>query len=151
MQNDHAEALREIARGEAIEPTHPFINVFRAQILFNQGNVTEAESLLMSVLSEHPHLDGVRPLLAVLLASQEKKEAAMKNLLPATLKKAEADYDVAYWVASAYSLLGETDLAFEWLERSIRMGLDDKNWFLRDASLSNLRTDPRFELIINKL
>ena len=151
MQGHHERALEELERGEAVEPAHPFIKVFRAQVLFNKGEVREAELLLSTVLAEHPHLVGVRPLLAMFLASQNKRSEALENLTDQIRQKASADYDISYWTACAYSLLGETDLAFDWLERSIMMGLTDTSWFRTDPSLKNLRDDPRFELIMNRI
>jgi Tfp pilus assembly protein PilF len=99
---------------------------------------------LKIVLAENPHLEGVRPLLAIFLAAQNKPDDARKNLSESALKTAYADYDVAYWAASAYALLGEKDAAFEWLERAVKLGIEDKTWLESDKTLHSLRGDKRF-------
>ena len=57
---------------------------------------------------------------------------------------------MAYWVASTYSILGEKDLAFKWLNKAVRLG--NENWphFEMDHSLDPLRDDPRFAEFLAK-
>jgi len=47
--------------------------------------------------------------------------------------------------AEFYSVLGEIDRTFEWLERAIRNGDERDEWFTRDPTLTRVRGDPRFE------
>jgi serine/threonine-protein kinase len=143
LQGNYERALKELDFGEAVEPNHPFIGFFRAQILFYKGAVKEATRVLKMVLAENPHLE-VRPLLAIFLAAQNKPEDARENLCEGALKTAYADSDAAYWAASAYALLGEKDAAFEWLERAVKLGLEDKAWLESDKTLNSLRGDKRF-------
>jgi serine/threonine-protein kinase len=148
LMGEHDRALRELDHGAAVEPDHPFLAVFRAQVLFYKGEVENATQTLKSVLSLHPHLHALRPLLAMCFAARGDHEAALSNLSEAALKTAYADNDVAYWTASAYALLGQKDAAIEWLERSIKLGMEDKRWIERDSSLFILNGDPRFAAAI---
>lgn len=50
-----------------------------------------------------------------------------------------------YNVACAYSMMGNRDAAFEWLERAEDAGFDLKGYVLADEDLNNLRPDPRFK------
>lgn len=151
LQGDNERALKELDCGAVVEPNHPFIRFFRAQILFYKGEVEEATSLMKKVLAENPHLEGVRPLLAMFLAAQNKFAAARKNLSKRALKTAYADYDIAYWVASAYALLGEKDAAFEWLEHSVKLGMEDLKWLENDKTLASLRSDKRYTKLIEHI
>jgi hypothetical protein len=58
---------------------------------------------------------------------------------------------MAYWVASTYALLGETDLAFKWFSRAVKLGNENKPHFDRDKSLDSLRNDPRFHELMDKM
>jgi predicted Zn-dependent protease len=151
LQGKHERALSEIAKGEALEPDHPIVKVMRAQILFFKGDIEDAARVLEIVINENPHLDGFRALFANVLAAKGESERAIAQLTEATLRKASADHDMSYWVASTYSILGEIDEAFEWLDHSILLGLEDWRWLSIDPSLERLRRDNRFESIKRRL
>ncbi len=151
LQGDQERALKELDYGEALEPNQPVIKVFRAQILFYKGEVKEATRILKTELAKNPHLEGVRPLLAIFLAAQNKSKEARENLSESALKNASADYDISYWVASAYALLGETDAAFEWLERTVKLGIEDRDRLENDKTLDNLRDDKRFQDLLQRI
>ncbi len=141
---DNERAIKELDRGSAVEPDHPFLKFFRAQILFYHGAIDEGTTILRELLAANPHLEGIRPLLAMLLAAGGKSEEAYQSLTEKTLSAARADCDIAYWTASAYALLGEKESALEWLEHSIRIGFEDRTWMEKDKSLTILKDDPRF-------
>lgn len=148
LQGDNERALKELDSGEAVEPNHPLIKFFRAQVLFSKNQVEEAASILRTVLAENPHLEALRPFLAICLAAQNEPKRARENLSDLALKRASADHDLSYWVASAYSLLNEKELAFEWLERAIKLGLEDRRLFEKDKNLDNLRGGERFNKLV---
>jgi len=58
---------------------------------------------------------------------------------------------MAYWMTSANAQLGEIDEAFYWLERAIKLGNENKPWFETDKMLAPLRTDARFNELLNKI
>ena len=62
-------------------------------------------------------------------------------------KKSDAapkDPRAAYDVARVYASFDMQDQAFEWLEKSLQMGLDDTKFVREDPVLLGLRRDPRF-------
>lgn len=151
LKGDFENALKEINKGTAIEPNHPFLRVFHAQVLFLQEKIDEAVNIMSKVLDENPYMEGIRPLLAVFLSAQNKPEEARKHLSKRALEMAHSDFDLAYWTAEAYALLQERDTAFEWLERAIELGLEDKNLFENDKSIANLREDKRFAELMQSI
>jgi serine/threonine-protein kinase len=64
---------------------------------------------------------------------------------------AAADHDIAYWLASAYVLLGEEDEALKWLETAIELGNENYLWFQSDSNWSALHNDPRFKALMQRL
>ncbi len=82
---------------------------------------------------------------------------AMGNLeeaLPAHIKAANSsDRRIAglgaYNAACAHALLGDKDKALEWLGQSIEVGFRQWDAFRNDPDLDSLRTDPRFDELLN--
>jgi serine/threonine-protein kinase len=143
LQGNPERALEELARAAAAEPDHPLVKLFRVEVLFYSGDIGEASRLMDLLLEENPQMDGVRPLRALILASQNRRDEAIEDLSENALRLAYVDQDVAYWTASAYSLLREKETALEWLERAVNLGLSDKIRLQNDKNLDALRDDPR--------
>ncbi len=148
---DYDRAMQELDRGAKNEPNHPLVKVFRAAVLYYRGEALEAISIIQDILAENPQMDGIRPILAIYLASVGKQEEAREQLSEDALAISKADHDMAYWVASAYTLLGEEDSAFKWLDRAVKLGNENKPWYENDKNLDSLRDDPRFTELMNKI
>jgi len=57
--------------------------------------------------------------------------------------------DIAYHAACAYALIGDTTLAFQWLETAVERGYLELWWARVDPDLDPLRELPRFKEIMN--
>ena len=146
----YEDALHELDEGAAIEPEHPMIKVFRARVLYYRGEVDAAMRILQSVLQRHPQMDGMRPILAICLSAQGQHTRANEQLTHKVRQVAEADYDISYWLASAYLLQGRQVEALRWLETAIGLGNENVPWFESDPNWSDMHQDPRFmELMDN--
>ena len=71
-----------------------------------------------------------------LVASAELKDGVKRT--------ASVDPDIAYAVAAVFALLNESDEAFDWLNRSVALGNENKILFEHDPNLASLRDDLRF-------
>ncbi|MBC7796524.1 MAG: protein kinase, partial [Pyrinomonadaceae bacterium] len=94
-QGDYAKAMRELDFGASIEPNHPLIKIFRARIMFYEGEVETSTAMMREVLDNNPHLEGTRPILAISLAQLGKFDEARLQLTPKALQSAQADHDMA--------------------------------------------------------
>ena len=150
-QGEYDKALAELDRGAKAEPNHPMLRIFRSQALFYRGDVAEAIELISGVLNDNPQMNGVRPILAFYLGSIGRDEEARAQLTEDSLALSKADHDMAYWVGTAYATLGEKDLAFKWLDRAIRLGNENKPWYLNNKCLDSLHDDPRFNELLAKI
>ena len=150
-RGEYDRAMKELDKGAKVEPNHPMIRIFRSSTLFYKGEEERAIQMMREVLEENPKMDGIRPLFAIFLARNGKTEEARNSLTEGALSISKADHDMAYWVGAAYSCLGEKDLAFEWLERAIRLGNENLPLYKSDQSLKPLHHDERFETLIEKL
>jgi predicted Zn-dependent protease len=150
-QGRYEDALAELDLGAQMSPDHPLIKTFRAVAVQRQGEPTSAVAILREVLARHPRMDAIRPILAICLARAGDADAARAELTERVRAAADADHDVAYWLASAHALLGEPDEAFTWLGRAIELGNENKPWFEIDSNLDELRGDPRFSELMDRI
>ena len=144
-------ALEELDKGAKVEPNHPMIKIFRSGVFYYQGRHEESLALISSVLKENPRMDGIRPLYALFLAGSGHPDEARAQLTPEALALSKSDHDMAYWTGSTYAVLGEKDLAFKWLGKAIRLGNQNKPHFENDINLKNLRDDPRYLELFEKM
>jgi len=150
-KQDYETALKELDKGVRAEPNHPMLKIFRSGVYYYQGKIDEAIDLISKVLEEHPDMDGIRPLHAMYLAGAGRPDESRAQLTEDALSLSRADHDMAYWVGSTYALLGETDLAFKWLNKAVRLGNQNKPRFETDINLAALRDDPRFAELLLKM
>ena len=150
-QKEYDEALRELDQGAELEPEHPMIKVIRACVLFYRGEVDESARIVQEVLLRHPQMDGVRPVLAIALSAQGQHTKANEQLTQKVRLVAEADYDISYWLASAYLLQGRQVEALRWLETAIHLGNENYRWFESDPNWTDMHEDPRFLELMNRI
>ncbi len=145
------EALEMLDEGAALEPNHPMIKIFRSTVLFYRGEEEEAIKNLQEVMAQNPKMVGISSLLAIFLAHRGNKTEARALLTDEARNLAKADHDMAYWMTSANSQLGEIDEAFYWLERAIKLGNENRPWFETDKCLAPMREDSRFDQLMKKI
>lgn len=150
-QARYDDAMREIDRAASVEPNNPLLRSVRALLMFYGRDIEQATAVLREVMSQHPNLHGVSPLLAMCLSAQDEHEAALAELNDDVKRTASVDADIAYGVASVYALEGSCDEAFDWLRRSMALGNGNRAWFERDPNLAALRDDPRFTEILKSV
>ncbi|HJQ31983.1 MAG TPA: tetratricopeptide repeat protein [Pyrinomonadaceae bacterium] len=150
-QHRHDDALLELEQGARVEPNHPLIRTFQAVVLGRRGDSAEAVRVLRDVLEEHPTMDGIRPLLAQQLVKLGDTQAAREQLNERVRDAADADHDIAYWLATAHAMLGDRDDALNWLERAVELGNENKTWFESDPNWEPLRDDPRFVSLMRRI
>jgi serine/threonine protein kinase/tetratricopeptide (TPR) repeat protein len=150
-QGRFEDAMRELDRAQQSEPGNPVARTFRALTLYYQNEVAAAADLMRSLLEEHPEMHGVRPILAMCLSAQGRHDEARAQLTDEVRRNAAVDPDIAYELASVYALEGMADSAFEWLEKAIALGNENRVSFEHDPNWSSLRTEPRFRELMQKI
>ncbi|HEV8309031.1 MAG TPA: protein kinase [Methylomirabilota bacterium] len=150
-QHQYERAIAELERARAVEPDHPLAKTFLAVAYFNQGRVDEAQPLVEEVLRQHPHLEGVKPVLAWCLSARGEHERARALITEGVKETAEADHDTAFWLAGFYALEGMADEAIDWVRRAIRLGNENYPLFADSRKLDRLRADPRFVELMAEL
>jgi serine/threonine-protein kinase len=150
-QKEYDQALRELDQGAELEPEHPMIKVIRACVLFYRGEVDDTIKIVSEVLLRHPQMDGIRPVLAIGLSAQGQHTKANEQLTQKVRLVAEGDYDISYWLASAYLLQGRQVEALRWLETAINLGNENYRWFESDPNWADMHEDPRFLELMERI
>jgi tetratricopeptide (TPR) repeat protein len=150
-QGKHDDAMRELDRAASVEPNNPLLRSIRAIVMFYRGEVDAAANLLREVLSANPNLHGVRPFLAICLSKQGQHDAARAELNEDVQRTAAVDPDIAYAVAAVYALENDLLTAFQWLNRSVALGNENKYLFEHDPNLVTLRDDPRWAELTGRI
>ena len=150
-QGLYKEAIAELDKGAKTEPNHPMVRIFRSTVLFYSGKQDEGIEMMKNVLENNPQMDGIRPLLAIFLAHAGKKDEARAQLTEEAKDLAKADHDIAYWMCSANTQIGDFDQSFYWMGRAIKLGNENKYWYKHDKMLAPLRPDPRFGELLKKI
>ena len=137
------EALAAFDRSITLSPGAAGPNYYMATVHLAQGDPDRA---LAALLPEN--LLGFRftgeALIYHALGDAEKSDAAVAALN-------ELPLAWAYQRAIVYSYRGETDKAFEWLNTAIEIRDRGLNLVLGDPFLDNLRDDPRFIEVLERL
>jgi serine/threonine-protein kinase len=150
-QGKYDDAMRELDRAASVEPNNPLLRSIRALVMFYRGEVEPAATLLREVLSANPNLHGVRPFLAICLSKQGQHDAARAELNENVQRTAAVDPDIAYAVAMVYALENDLLTAFQWLNRSVALGNENKYLFEHDPNLVGLREDPRWAELTGRM
>jgi serine/threonine-protein kinase len=151
FQGRFDDALSELDEASKSEPENPLVKTFRALTLYYKRDAQGAADLMRQVFQHHPNMHGVRPFLAMFLSAQGEHEAARAELTDEVKKNARVDPDIAYGLASVYALEGMREEAFEWLERSIALGNENRPCFEHDPNWAALRDDARFKELMLKI
>lgn len=133
------------------EPDNALVQTFRALALYYTGQTDAAAALMHGVIAKHPNMHGIRPFMAMFLSAQGKHDEALAQLNSDVKRNGEVDADISYSIASVYALEGLRNDAFEWLERSIRLGNANKSCFENDPNLNSIREDSRFTDLMTRL
>lgn len=147
---DFDRSFEELELAERLEPNHPLVKFFFAIATFRKGDPATAAELMRTLFNSFP-CSGFRPYLSMCLSALGEREAALHELAEETMIVGAVEPDVAYWIASAYLMAGETDLAFDWLERSIVLGNQNLPWFERNPVWESMFRDPRFNELMSGL
>jgi adenylate cyclase len=80
------------------------------------------------------------------------RRAKAKEIVDELQRRSRTSYVSPYMIATIYAGLGDQDKAFEFLEKAHQERPSDLPYFVRsDLRVDNLRSDPRFEDLLNRM
>ena len=117
------------------------------------GDLELAEQRLTVALKEVPDEPGIVSLQAMLHAWRNQTDLALecvRHALDSPLSFGHTHHTY-YNIACVHAVLGETDKAMAWLERSVDTGFPCWPFFRIDRHLENLREEPAFTRLVADL
>ncbi len=126
-----------------------------AWALFHLGRMEEASARVEEFAKKHPEDEGgiLASMQAILAAAGGDGRTAEERIRVAIEKGKgyQHFHHTAYGIASAYALMKKPEPAVKWLRMTAEDGFPCYPLFEKDASLDNLRSDPRFIEFMAKL
>lgn len=114
----------------------------------------EADTAALDLIERHVALnpDDHRSLYmgSAMLAALGRREQAIE-WAEAALRARENDPQTLYNVGCTYAVLGDTERALDLLESSCDNGWYDRQWLEHDSDLAILRSNPRFERLLERM
>jgi TolB-like protein/DNA-binding winged helix-turn-helix (wHTH) protein/Flp pilus assembly protein TadD len=140
----YEEARAALQRAQDLNPQLSSLHLTRAKVLLSEGRRQEALGEIESETGEWEKLSG-EALAYYALGRREQSDSALKKLI-ATHQK-----DAAYQIAEVYAYRGETDKAFEWLERAYRQRDPGAPELKTGPLMRGLSDDPRYAKLLKKM
>jgi serine/threonine protein kinase/Flp pilus assembly protein TadD len=144
-EGDLEGAVRESVK--VLEQNPLIVNCIQtlAMTHLDAGNLDKAREVLQSVRPEDRENLQLRLGLALLQALEGRAAEAHRTMNDRVQRWAGLVPFATVWAAQVYSVLGDRDAAFEWLEKAIVNGDRRFAWMRRTPHLVALREDPRFD------
>jgi TolB-like protein/DNA-binding winged helix-turn-helix (wHTH) protein/Flp pilus assembly protein TadD len=138
------EARATLQRAQELNSQLSSLHLTRGKILFSEGRQQEALAEMESETGEWEKLSG-EALAYYALGRREESDKALNKLI------ATHQNDSAYQIAEAYAYRGETDKAFEWLDRAYRQRDPGTPELKTGPLMKSLRRDPRYAELLKKM
>jgi DNA-binding winged helix-turn-helix (wHTH) protein/tetratricopeptide (TPR) repeat protein len=146
-------AREEIQAWRTENPSNKYAIYFAPQPAMMTGDWKEAKALLDEAVQLLPDEPLIVSLLGVYYALVGNTKEALECVTRAcgTAKSFGHAHHSYYQVACICALLGQRQVAFEWLERSVSSGFACWPFFLNDVCLQNLWSLSEFEVLVSSL
>jgi eukaryotic-like serine/threonine-protein kinase len=146
----HDDAIIETEKALKLDPNFLLAYAERAHAQVDKGMFEEAISGLQAAITRGQRHCRVRGMLGYAYAKAGQTESA-REVLDALKQPAPLRFGCAFAIARIHAVLGEKDQAFEWLTKACEERDSGVIWLKVDTTLDNLRSDPRFDAILQNI
>jgi len=140
----YEEARDALQRAQDLNPQLSSLHLIRGLILLAEGRPQEARAEMENETGEWGKWTG-EPLANYTLGRLEESDGALKKLL------ATYQNDCAFQIGEVYAYRGETDKAFEWLDRAYRQRDPGTPELKTDPLMRSLHQDPRYAELLKQM
>jgi len=146
-------ARHQIRAWRAESPGNKYPIYYAPQLAMMTGELDEAGALLEEALELLPGEPLIISLRGIYYALTGDDRGALDcvSRACASPKSFGHSHHSYYQIACVLALLGQREISFDWLERSVSSGFACWPFFLNDPWLENLRSLARFEALVNSL
>ncbi len=145
----YEQAVQELRKATEVDPAFSWtrMSLGRAYALQRRGKEAEAElTLALSLSKRNLREVAFAASCAAFLGQREAAKQLLQELLGVSRKR----YVAPYLPAFTYASLNEKDRAFEYLEQAFQER-SISPWLLRDPLLDGIRSDPRFQSLLQRM
>jgi TolB-like protein/DNA-binding winged helix-turn-helix (wHTH) protein/Flp pilus assembly protein TadD len=139
---DEAEAA--LQKAQELNPRLSSLHLTRGKILFSEGRRQEALAEIEKETGEWEKLSG-EAFAYHAVGRHQESDSALKKLI------ATHQDDCAYQIAEVYAYRGETNKAFEWLDRALQQRDPGTPELKTGPLMKSLRHDPRYGELLKKM
>jgi adenylate cyclase len=114
----------------------------------------EASRRALEALERHLSVDpqdGRALQLATVVAARLGRRERAREFAERVLTVRPNSFSTFYNVACAYAIMGDIDEALEMLDHAVQHGRGNLEWIEHDPDFDNLRSDPRFDAILDRI
>jgi TolB-like protein/DNA-binding winged helix-turn-helix (wHTH) protein/Flp pilus assembly protein TadD len=138
------EAKAALRKAQDLNSQLSGLHLTRGQIFLAEGHPQEALAEIEQETGDWDKLSG-EALAYAALGNRRESDKALKKLI------ATHQDDAAYQIAEAYAFRGETEKAFEWMDRAIQQRDAGAPELQINPLMSTLRRDPRYAELLKKM
>jgi tetratricopeptide (TPR) repeat protein len=138
------EARAALQKAKELNPQLSSLHLTEGQILLAEGHPQEALAEMVQETGEWEKLSG-EALAYYGAGRREESENALQKLI------ATHQDDSAYQIAEAYAYRGDTERAFQWMDRAVRQRDPGAPEVKTNPLMKSLRQDPRFTKLLREM
>jgi serine/threonine protein kinase/tetratricopeptide (TPR) repeat protein len=143
-------AIDNVRKAIIANPTQHESHYILGQALMMKGNYIQARAAFREAAgSERSHSNALAALGRVAVLEGKVEEA--RGVLDELYRRTQERYVSPVDFAKLHNQLGDTDEAFQWMDRAME---DRRGWMVYlnvEPALDNLRSDPRFKELLRKM
>jgi TolB-like protein/Tfp pilus assembly protein PilF len=144
VNHNYPAARRALDRALVINPTNDSFHFALGQLDLLQGRFAEAR-VEFGKQSSQPNRRVADAMVEYASGHEKESQQALQELI------AKNSADLAYQIGDVYAFRGETEKAFEWLDRAYQQHDSGLTGIAYDPLLQSLKPDPRFGALLKKL
>jgi DNA-binding winged helix-turn-helix (wHTH) protein/tetratricopeptide (TPR) repeat protein len=150
---DYQRAAEELEQWKSESPASKYAIHFAPYLALITGDYKRAKALLEEAAGLTPEEPLIISLHGLLHAVQGRSREALACVARACSSPRSFGHahHTHYQIACIYSVLGQPQAGFDWLERSVDTGFACWPFFLNDPYLENVRALPQFEILVSSL
>lgn len=142
-------AIEQFQKTLDVNPEFHMARALLGEAYGEKGDFSKAISELKKACALEDNLAALG-FLGHVYAVSGKRDEALK-ILSELRERSKQSYVPPYAIGLIYTALQDKDSAFEWLEGAMAVGNQWTNWILISSQVDSLRSDPRFEELLERL